>query len=217
MVLTVGWWLRDWDVLDMVHERLHRRYGNDIEMIVVTRQANRRTGTRPCACWKASPSTTLVRSTAGPPAAVPPLTDATANNALLEALACGTPVVATDIGGIRYYAGQGPAAVLTPPGDAAAAAEAGRTAPRRTGTAAHALRRALARERAELFAWPVSLTRFAPSTACWRRTMILAELWLRFAVPVLLAALLARGLWAPVAVELCARWLRDNARRTPSR
>lgn len=45
--------------------------------------------------------------------------------------------------------------------------------------------------------------------------MMLAELWLHYAAPVLLTLLLARGLWALVAVELCARWLLDNARRDP--
>lgn len=44
---------------------------------------------------------------------------------------------------------------------------------------------------------------------------MMAELWLHYAVPVLLALLMARGLWALVAVELCARWLLDNARRDP--
>ncbi|MCK7627610.1 hypothetical protein MUU72_31715 [Streptomyces sp. RS10V-4] len=43
--------------------------------------------------------------------------------------------------------------------------------------------------------------------------MTIAELWLHYAVPILLAVLLARALWALIAVELCARWLLDNAHR----
>jgi len=51
-----------------------------------------------------------------------PLLDCTANNSLLESLATGTPVVATDLSGVSEYAGD--AAVLVPPGDDAAAVEA---------------------------------------------------------------------------------------------
>ena len=40
-----------------------------------------------------------------------PLLDTTANNSLLEGLACGTPVVVTDIGGIRDYVGPDTAAL----------------------------------------------------------------------------------------------------------
>lgn len=51
-----------------------------------------------------------------------PVTDCTANNALLEAMACGLPVVATDLPGIRDYVRES-FAVLTAKGDARALAD----------------------------------------------------------------------------------------------
>ena len=48
--------------------------------------------------------------------------DATASNSLLEAMACGLPVVATDVGGVGEYVDRN-AACLCPPGDADAMAE----------------------------------------------------------------------------------------------
>jgi glycosyltransferase involved in cell wall biosynthesis len=52
-----------------------------------------------------------------------PLLDATANNALLEGMACGLPVISTDLQGVRDYV-CADCAVLTPGGDAAALATA---------------------------------------------------------------------------------------------
>jgi glycosyltransferase involved in cell wall biosynthesis len=81
-----------------------------------------------------------------------PLIDATANNSLLESMACGVPVVVSDVGGIRDYAGPESGA-LCPPRDAqahgAAAIELLLDSPRR-----EAAGRA-ARARAEICAWPM--------------------------------------------------------------
>ena len=54
---------------------------------------------------------------------VMPLHDATANNAILEAMACGLPVVVTDIGSVRDYVNPD-CAILTPPNEARTMAEA---------------------------------------------------------------------------------------------
>ncbi|MFD8009422.1 hypothetical protein [Streptomyces sp. NPDC058955] len=46
--------------------------------------------------------------------------------------------------------------------------------------------------------------------------MTAAEMWLQATVPVLLTLLLARALWALIAVEVCARWLLASAGSTPT-
>jgi glycosyltransferase involved in cell wall biosynthesis len=43
------------------------------------------------------------------------LEDATVNNALLEAMACGLPIVSSDVGGVKEYAGEG--CIVCPPRD----------------------------------------------------------------------------------------------------
>ena len=79
-----------------------------------------------------------------------PLQDATANNAILEAMACGRPVVSTDVGGVAEMTRD--AARLAPPGDARALADAV-LALAADPAGAEALGRA-ARARAEALDWP---------------------------------------------------------------
>lgn len=78
-----------------------------------------------------------------------PLKDATANNAILEAMACGRPVVSTDVGGVREATGD--AALLCPAGDPVAMADALHALATDPARAA-ALGRA-ARARAEALDW----------------------------------------------------------------
>ena len=43
---------------------------------------------------------------------------------LIEANACGTPVIGSEVGGIKYVIGDGETGVLVPPGDPVALADA---------------------------------------------------------------------------------------------
>jgi glycosyltransferase involved in cell wall biosynthesis len=79
-----------------------------------------------------------------------PVTGATANNAVLEALACGTPVISTHIGGIPDYVDES-SGWLLPPADADAAFECVRNLVRNREIAPSM--RAGARRKSEEFAW----------------------------------------------------------------
>lgn len=79
-----------------------------------------------------------------------PLTGATANNAVLEALACGTPVISTDVGGIRDYVDES-CGWLLPPGDAEAAFQRVKMLAENRERAR--AKRAGARAQAEKFSW----------------------------------------------------------------
>jgi glycosyltransferase involved in cell wall biosynthesis len=81
-----------------------------------------------------------------------PLLDSTANNAILEALACGVPVITSRVGGVPDYVDDS-CGWLLPAGDADAAFEQVRmiAADREAAWA----KREQARQKAESFAWPV--------------------------------------------------------------
>jgi glycosyltransferase involved in cell wall biosynthesis len=96
-----------------------------------------------------------------------PLRAAGANNALVEALACGLPVLATDVGGVRDYGG-GTVFPLTPAGDDAAFAQAAITLlaqPQRRAEIARAGREFAARELSWATSARVHLDRLAQLTA----------------------------------------------------
>jgi glycosyltransferase involved in cell wall biosynthesis len=81
-----------------------------------------------------------------------PLRDATATSSILEAIACGTPVVASDVGGVRDYL-SGDCAFLIPAGDAVAMIDAALLL--LGDTSLRARMSAAARQQALRFSWPV--------------------------------------------------------------
>lgn len=86
-----------------------------------------------------------------------PLLDCTANNAVLEAMACGTPVMANDVGGIREYADNGTNLIL--PGKDVAVWRAQLLELSRERGGLHAVR-AATRGWAEEFSWSAVAPQF---------------------------------------------------------
>jgi glycosyltransferase involved in cell wall biosynthesis len=115
-ILIVGDHMRDWEVIHKVIDKSHL-LGLDIEFEVVTKPEffAHFTG---CAGVKLHPRLAegnLIARYQSADALLVPVTQATANNSILEALACGTPVISTNIGGIPDYVSPG-CGWLTPRG-----------------------------------------------------------------------------------------------------
>ncbi|NEQ49249.1 MAG: glycosyltransferase [Leptolyngbya sp. SIO3F4] len=117
-----GSWLRDLQTLvQVVEQTLKQSPSIQFDMIVPrSKRQNEyfyRLGRYPQVSWHAGISDEqlcqLYQQASG---LVLPLIDCTANNALLEAISCGLPVITNDIGGIPDYTDPG-FATLLPPGD----------------------------------------------------------------------------------------------------
>jgi glycosyltransferase involved in cell wall biosynthesis len=116
-LLTVGHNMRDWIVIHRTIDEINRR-GLDAEFHVVTdeRFFPYLTGCDNVVLHSEISEAELVCLYRSADVLFLPMINATANNAILEALACGTPVISTLVGGIPDYVNE-ESGWLLPPGD----------------------------------------------------------------------------------------------------
>jgi glycosyltransferase involved in cell wall biosynthesis len=150
--LFVGQYLRDFDVLARVASILASEDPR-VTFHVVTSEASHHhfLGLANVTVHESIPDGELLCLYRSSDLFVFPLLDCTANCSLLEALACGLPVITTDLTGTRDYLDLN-CAVFTPPGDAETMAQAIVSLvehPRRLRKMAVA-----SRARARQFSWP---------------------------------------------------------------
>lgn len=112
-LLLVGHWLRDLDAAFEAYDEL-RLSGLDVELTVVSPRSIKK-AERPIRLLSKLSDEELLEQYWAADIVFLPLIDATANNAVLEAMACGRPVVTSDVGGVGESVGEH-AAILAAPG-----------------------------------------------------------------------------------------------------
>jgi glycosyltransferase involved in cell wall biosynthesis len=101
--LTAGHWLRDWPVLRAIAGLLAAH--QDIECHIVTDRETGLEGLSNVCFHRNVDDGSLLRLYQHADVLVLPLIDATANNSLVEGLACGLPIIATRLPSIMAYTG----------------------------------------------------------------------------------------------------------------
>ena len=99
--ITVGHHLRDFKVLREVAENL--RSQAEIEFQIVSSRATELAGLGNVRVYSGIDDIALLEMYQGADALFLPLVQSTANNSLLEAIACGLPVVSTDLPSVKAY------------------------------------------------------------------------------------------------------------------
>jgi glycosyltransferase involved in cell wall biosynthesis len=107
-LLIVGHHMRDWESIHRVIDEVHHRKINVIFHAVIPRDHYPYfTGCANVTLHSDISEEQLIDLYCDADGLFLPVTNATANNAVLEALACGTPVITTDIGGMADYVDNG--------------------------------------------------------------------------------------------------------------
>jgi glycosyltransferase involved in cell wall biosynthesis len=151
-LLTVGFHMRDLELVHRVADKsAHAGLPVRFQFVGPSHIAPAFIGCDNVEVFSDIDESTLIRMYQDADAALLPVTAATANNALLEAIACGTPVISTDVGGIRDYLDDR-AGWLLPKGDCAALMEL--VDRLNASPDLCSLKKSSARELAETFAWP---------------------------------------------------------------
>jgi glycosyltransferase involved in cell wall biosynthesis len=146
--ITVGHWLRDWEALGAAASRLASF--RDIELHIVTDRETGLDGRANVRIHRRVDDDRLLRLYQESDVLLLPLTGATANNALLEGIACGLAVVSTDLPSVRAYL-PGNEGLLAKPGDTDGLVD--RVLQLRADPGQRAAMSARARARAEQLSW----------------------------------------------------------------
>ena len=113
--ITVGSKYRDFDALSEAITIVREVYPN-VRFLAIGTDVNTRTplGDKRVTYMPSVDDAQLLAAYHSARLAVLPFKLATANNALLEAMACGLPLVTTDVGGVREYVGEDGAFICRP-------------------------------------------------------------------------------------------------------
>ncbi|NPU85309.1 MAG: glycosyltransferase family 4 protein [Syntrophaceae bacterium] len=103
-IISVGWWQRDVDMIKRIIRRANEE-ALEVEFNIVTfpQYFEHYGGLKNVNLYSGISDDELKRMYQNADALLLPMKDCTANNAILEAMACGVPVLTTDVGGIRGY------------------------------------------------------------------------------------------------------------------
>lgn len=158
-VLVVGSHRRDFETLGEVIRALERE-APEVQFVLVTGAsvAAGFRGRRNVEVKGYIEEPELIRLYQDAAVVLQPMEESTANNSILEGLASGVPIVATDVGGVGAYVNEG-CAVLTGAGDAEEMADAILRITR--DPARHSEMKRAAREQAMEFSWPRIASQFA--------------------------------------------------------